>query len=50
MNTKPLRWALLSGSVLAGAALLLHAGGMRPDFSDVKNVITGTAAFDSYKT
>lgn len=47
---KSIRWAILSGSLACGAALFLHAGGMRRDFSDVKNVITGTAAFDSYKT
>ncbi len=50
MKMKSIRWAILSGSLACGAALFLHAGGMRRDFSDVKNVITGTAAFDSYKT
>jgi glucose/arabinose dehydrogenase len=50
MNMKPIRWLVLSGSLACGAALFLRAAGPRPDFSDVKNVITGTAAFDSYKT
>lgn len=50
MNTKPLHWAFLSGSLLCGAALFLRAAGPRPDSSDVKDVVTGTAAFHSYKT
>lgn len=50
MNKKSVSWAVLSISLACGTALLMHAAGPRPDFSDVKNVITGTAAFDSYKT
>jgi len=50
MKKKAIRWAVLSGSSIFAAALLLRAAGPRPDFSDVKDVITGTAAFDSYKT
>ncbi len=50
MKKKPIRWAMLSGSLALAAALLVQAAGPRPDVSDVKDVITGTAAFDSYKT
>ena len=38
------RWSLLSGSIVV-AAILLHAA---PDYSDVKNVITGPDAFTDY--
>ncbi len=50
MNRKLIRSTVFSASLAGGAALFLHAAGPRPDFSEVKNVITGTAAFDSYKT
>jgi glucose/arabinose dehydrogenase len=33
-----------------GAGMLIYAAGPKFDMSDVKNVITGTAAFDDYKT
>jgi glucose/arabinose dehydrogenase len=34
---------------LCGAAALIYAAGGKPDTSDVKNVVTGKAAFVSYK-
>jgi glucose/arabinose dehydrogenase len=33
-----------------GAGVLVYAAGPKPDTSDVKNVISGTAAFDTYET
>jgi len=44
MSTNFGRWSLLSGSIVV-AAILLHAA---PDYSDVKNVITGPDAFTDY--
>ncbi|MBV9405356.1 MAG: sorbosone dehydrogenase family protein [Acidobacteriaceae bacterium] len=37
-------------SFLLGVTLLIGGAAPRPDTSDVKNVITGTAAFDDYRT
>jgi glucose/arabinose dehydrogenase len=45
MKIKTMGWL-----ATCGAALLLYAGGPKPDISDVKNVITGKAAFDDYRT
>ncbi len=47
MRTNLARWSLLSGSI-AIAAILLHAAAPAPDYSDVKNVITGSDAFTDY--
>ena len=43
------RGAVLCGA-LVGAGVLIVAAGPRRDTSDVKNVITGKEAFDSYQT
>ncbi len=42
-----LRWTALTALVAGGAALMVGAAGY--DMSDVKNVITGSAAFTSFK-
>ncbi len=44
---KQIRWIALGGLAALGAGLLISAGA--PDDSDVKNVITGTAAFTSFR-
>lgn len=44
---KPLRWAALAALFASGAVLIVHAAGY--DTSDVKNVMTGSAAFTNYK-
>ena len=44
---RPTHWAI-AGALALGAALSICAG-PRPDESDVKNVLTGTAAFTSYE-
>ncbi len=46
---KTLRWVALAATA-AGAALLICAAKSRPDTSDVRNVITGQAVFDDYRT
>ena len=44
-------WLFMAGSAFAmSAALSLQAASAPPDHSDAKNIITGTAAFDSYQT
>lgn len=44
-------WLFVAGSAFAmSTALSLQAASASPDNSDAKNVITGTAAFDSYQT
>ena len=35
---------------LCGATALIYAAGPKPDTSDVKDVLTGTAAFDTFQT
>jgi glucose/arabinose dehydrogenase len=45
---KKFHWIALGGFAVVGAGLLISAGA--PNDSDVKNVITGRAAFTSYKT
>ncbi len=54
MKTNLVRWFALTGFSALGAALLIHAAaphaGFKVDDSDVKNVITGTAAFDDYRS
>ncbi len=42
-----LRWTTLFAAIAGTAAFLVHAAGY--DMSDVKNVITGTAAFTNYE-
>jgi glucose/arabinose dehydrogenase len=50
MKTKPVRWVGLCALLTVLTALLIHAAAAPgPDDSDVKHVITGTAAFASYK-
>ncbi len=44
---KLIRWAALLVSLTAGAGMAIHAAGY--DMSDIKSVITGTAAFTNYK-
>jgi glucose/arabinose dehydrogenase len=46
---KRFRW-LIVVSTLIGTAVLICAAMPRPDSSNVKNIITGSAAFDSYQT
>ncbi len=50
MKMKPLRWAAVSGSIALAATLLIWGAAPGPDESDVKNVISGKAAFDDYHT
>ena len=45
---KQIRWIGLGGLAALGAGLLISAGA--PNDSDVKNVITGTAAFTSFRS
>jgi len=47
MRTNLVGWTLLSGSVTV-ATILVRAGALAPDYSDVKDVITGTQAFADY--
>ena len=46
---KRVRWAVFA-AVVVGTGVLLWAAAPGRDTSDIKNVITGTAAFDSYQT
>ena len=50
MKMNPVRWATFCGSLILTTALVTYAAAPLFDYSDVKDVITGTAAFDSYKT
>ena len=45
MKIKRMRWL-----ALGGAAALIYAAGPKFDTSDIKDVITGTAAFDTFET
>ncbi len=51
MNAMKLaRWVVPGVLMAIPAAVLIRAAGPRPDSSAVKNVITGTSAFDDYRT
>ncbi len=50
MKMNPVRWATFCGSLILTTALVAYAAAPLFDYSDIKDVITGTAAFDSYKT
>jgi glucose/arabinose dehydrogenase len=49
MKMKYAGWLGLCGTVLC-AGWLLYAAGPKPDTSDVKDIITGAAAFDTFQT
>ena len=46
----PTRWAIVTGAFALFTTYGIQAAGPAPDKSDVKNVVTGTAAFTSYET
>jgi glucose/arabinose dehydrogenase len=48
MNIKPMRWVALSASLAFVTAVLIRAAGPAPDESDVKDVVTGAAAFHDF--
>ena len=50
MNRNPIRSVAICGSLALTAAFVIHATATAFDNSDVKDVITGKAAFDDYKT
>jgi glucose/arabinose dehydrogenase len=49
MNDKRFGWLVCAGFAILGGGLILYARGPKPDFSDVKNVITGKSAFTDYR-
>ncbi len=50
MKLDRLLWCGLSGVLACGVMFLVAAPTAKPDQSDVKNVITGKAAFDDYRS